>query len=332
MKRATIQLVQIIVFLLFSCLILNSCIHPHEMKTSNKTTRSADASPDSSQATSTKSAGAESEVNETIMFYGSPGVGKSALCNAIFQKAIFKSEVSSLAGTTAQQTYQYEDKLYIDTPGLHDIQMRKQAAEEIEKALKYNHHYKIIFVATLEAGRIRPDDLVTINLICDIIQTPFEYGLTFNKLTDYVYQDIIENGLNEYLITLHKQPSSIALLKEINDMKDAPGKYFQDRSDNRDRLLNFISTLRSSKIRANEVKAIDIRDFDEKIQEMEEEYNREVTELNKKIIEQNVQISAMQKQQENSAKELFLQAGIFVLKVARKVLDHHAPTIDIKRP
>eukprot|EP01132_Coremiostelium_polycephalum_P000133 gene133-182_t len=234
------------------------------------------------------------KADEIILFCGNPGSGKSALCNSIFQQAIFRSGISRGSGmTTHQQEHIYNNKLYIDTPGLSDVQMRKQAAKEIEKALKYNHHYKIVFVATLEAGRIRPDDLVTVNLICDIIRTPFEYGLIFNKLTDFVYQDVLKNGLNEYLITLHKPPHSIALLKEVNEMQDTTNTYFPDNSENRIDLLKFLTKLPPFKIKPQDITPIDTRDFDERIQEMEEEYNREIAELIKKEEKQAEQMKRL---------------------------------------
>jgi GTP-binding protein EngB required for normal cell division len=145
--------------------------------------------------------------SEVIVFCGNPGVGKSSLCNSIFQQVVFQSGISKGRGMTqAKQEYIYENRKYIDTPGLSDVNLRKQAAEEIEKALKENNNYKIIFVATLEAGRIRPDDLVTINTICEAIKTPFEYGIIFNKVIRPVIEEIGENGegLKSYLGSLKK--------------------------------------------------------------------------------------------------------------------------------
>eukprot|EP01132_Coremiostelium_polycephalum_P000132 gene132-179_t len=253
MKRATIQLVQIIVFLLFSCLILNSCIHPHEMKTSDKTTSSADASPGSSQATSTKSAGAESEVNETIMFYGSPGVGKSALCNAIFQKTIFKSEVSSLAGTTNQQTYQYQygDKLYIDTPGLlntNDLQVEKEIAET------FNRHQgcKLIFVATTVCGRHRASQVWAINNICNTLKFPFEYGLIYNQVTEPVKAGMMQN-ISLYLSAFIKKPYVTLILTRDKDIEDKDNVYFKEHSENRANLLCFLHNLRPHHPNASDI-------------------------------------------------------------------------------
>lgn len=55
----------------------------------------------------------------------------------------------------------------MDTPGLADIKLRKQAAKAITEALKRDGNYQIFFVITLEAGRIRPEDMATIKLVLE---------------------------------------------------------------------------------------------------------------------------------------------------------------------
>src|SRR5690606_33779598 len=90
-----------------------------------------------------------SNPSEVVVFVGNPGVGKSTLCNSIFGQAIFKSGVSLGKGMTAHnREHMHEGQLYIDTPGLDDIdeEMCQQAASGIEKALKHNNNYKIVFV------------------------------------------------------------------------------------------------------------------------------------------------------------------------------------------
>lgn len=210
--------------------------------------------------------------SEIILFCGNPGVGKSALCNSIFQQNVFKSGVSVGQGLTREkQEYIYEDKKYIDTPGLADIKLREQAAKEIEKALKENNNYKIIFVATLESGKIREADLVTINTVCNAIKTPFEYGIIFNKVTKRVVDAIGENGenLKSFLDPLHKQPSSTIVIKKDEDMEDAKDVYLPHNSENRNKLILFITSLTANMIKPIQVQTIDVRAYEEKVIEME---------------------------------------------------------------
>eukprot|EP01132_Coremiostelium_polycephalum_P000022 gene22-31_t len=220
--------------------------------------------------------------SEIIVFLGNPGAGKSTLCNAIFQSAVFESGISLEAGLTIEQIgYLYDQKRYIDTPGLSDIKRKEHAAKEIEKALKHNHNrYKIVFVVTLESGKIKAGDLVTINSICHAIKTPFEYGLIFNKLTDAIYKAIREKGLSRYLLTLNKQPSSTVLLKRENALEDQPGKYFEASSENRINLLNFLNELAANKIEAKDIEKIDVQDFQKKATEMEGKYREEIARIN----------------------------------------------------
>jgi hypothetical protein len=73
---------------------------------------------------------------------------------------------------------------YGDTPELSDTEKRKQAAAEITKALKANGRYRLVFVCTVEAGRVRPDDVTTIHTVLDAVNDEkFPYGIIINKMT-----------------------------------------------------------------------------------------------------------------------------------------------------
>ena len=73
--------------------------------------------------------------------------------------------------------------LFVKIKGLSDVKLRKKAAKSITKALRSDGRFKLIFVATVEAGRVRPDDVTTINLVLDAINHPVEYGVIVNKVT-----------------------------------------------------------------------------------------------------------------------------------------------------
>jgi len=203
--------------------------------------------------------------NEIILFLGNSGVGKSTLCNSVFQQAVFSSDLSRSFGMTLQkQEHEYQSALYIDTPGLSYKQTREKAAKEIEEALKKNSNYKIVFVATLRSGRLSPNDIATIDTICDAIQVPFEYGLIFNKVTGGVMKRINQNGLDCYLTSFKKKPFATVILKVDDEILDMPNLYFKPDSENRRNLLEFISKLKSTRIHESDVKPLDITNYEQK--------------------------------------------------------------------
>eukprot|EP01091_Cochliopodium_minus_P018690 TRINITY_DN7650_c0_g2_i1.p1 TRINITY_DN7650_c0_g2~~TRINITY_DN7650_c0_g2_i1.p1 ORF type:complete len:335 (-),score=106.93 TRINITY_DN7650_c0_g2_i1:359-1243(-) len=128
------------------------------------------------------------------------------------------------------QGIEYNGKLYVDTPGLSDINMRKDAAKEITKALKIGGIYQLVFVITLIAGRVQPDDVTTINLVLDSIDRMVPYGVIINKCSEKLMNNISGNvdKAREKIVTAinsgkHKTESIYCFeyLKEINDKKNA---------------------------------------------------------------------------------------------------------------
>lgn len=104
------------------------------------------------------------------VFAGNPGSGKSTIANTIIGRPVFDSGVSLGAGlTTALNTQAHEGEKYSDTPGLDDIRVREQAAKEISAGLTQADRLRLIFVCTLEDGRVRPSDVVTIETILDAV-------------------------------------------------------------------------------------------------------------------------------------------------------------------
>lgn len=100
---------------------------------------------------------------------GNPGVGKSSTINSYVGKILFHSAPSfDTAGITSiLDVEESGGKVFLDTPGLNDEHKRKIAALEIEKALGEPGQYRLVFVLLPDEGRVRPDDLTTIKLILD---------------------------------------------------------------------------------------------------------------------------------------------------------------------
>lgn len=126
---------------------------------------------------------------EILMFVGNPGVGKSSTINALKQEIVAKADVTLGSGLTqffTKYKHQHQGKSYFlfDTPGLDDMKIREQAAVEIEKALKQEGTYKLFFVITLEAGRVKPSDIATIEMVMDAIKREGKsYNVIINKIS-----------------------------------------------------------------------------------------------------------------------------------------------------
>jgi GTP-binding protein EngB required for normal cell division len=240
--------------------------------------------------------------SEVILFCGNPGVGKSTLCNSIFGRKVFDSGLSFGTGlTTTKQEHIHENKVYIDTPGLEDIEMRKQAGLEIEEALKKNKNYKIVFVATFENGRIRPADFATINTVCEAISKDvvFEYGLIFNQIPALALPKI-EAGMkntttvNRFLQTLKKKPSEYVLLEKIDAMEAAENMYFERSHKNRERLLAFLHKLKANEIKENKVNPLDIEGYEARIEKMERSFREAINGLQRTIESQRDRINELE--------------------------------------
>lgn len=100
------------------------------------------------------------------VFAGNPGTGKSTLLNTFLGEPKFAAGPKLGDGMTfALQTVESNGELYSDTPGLDDISIRQQAAHQISLALTAAGTLRLFFVCTLEAGRVRPADVVTIETV-----------------------------------------------------------------------------------------------------------------------------------------------------------------------
>lgn len=151
---------------------------------------------------------------------GNPGTGKSTLLNSLIGRVVFRSGVSIATGLTSHvQWHEHEGVMYGDTPGLADVTHRTQAAREISKvainkpklaqlrspnldlnldldwvcvcvcvcvkALRAGGKFKILFVCTLESGRIQAADLTTIKLVLDAIgDNTVPFGIVVNKVSN----------------------------------------------------------------------------------------------------------------------------------------------------
>jgi len=156
-----------------------------------------------------------------IIMVGNPGSGKSTIGSTFAKtRQFFESGVEfGIGKTKTYESKQLPDGNYIsDTPGLEDIQNRKKALSNSSPNNKTRSIYKILHVYSLESGRVRPADLVTINIILKALDKDAKYNMVINKILRKTAKTLLTddkmkaNFLNPLANMLYRMPSSIAFI------------------------------------------------------------------------------------------------------------------------
>jgi hypothetical protein len=178
----------------------------------------------------------------------------------------------------------------MDTPGLSDVEMRKKAAEAIDSALKKGGLFKIFFVVTTESGRIRPDDLTTIQLVCEAIGEPFKWGLIVNKLSANAIKKFNDEFV-KFSAGFAKFPfSSHYFLKNIAEMEDENNALAKLP----DEFLKFIGEFPFFNLNKEKLKDINYESFSE----LKEKYEKQLKHLSENLEFQKQESEKFKKQLE----------------------------------
>ena len=146
------------------------------------------------------------KVNAKIIAVGNPGAGKSTLLNSLGGEVLFKSGLNIGGGLT----YQLDEKKnknghFLDTPGLADESLRKEAGKAISEGLRMGGQFKVLFFVTEQRGRVVQQDATTIQLVHEAApEIGDEYGIIVNMVSKGVLKKLnnSEMAKHDFLNTL----------------------------------------------------------------------------------------------------------------------------------
>ena len=125
---------------------------------------------------------------------------------------------------------------YLETPGLADYRIRKDAAKEITRVLKLGGVYQVFFVFIIEAERVRAEDVAMINLVLESAPDIKHFSIIINKLSRFGYDYLLSNNskklkliVGELLeqINSKKYPPSVLPLKIQSQLSDAEDEFLR---------------------------------------------------------------------------------------------------------
>lgn len=226
-----------------------------------------------------------------LVFLGNPGTGKSTLLNSMIGSVQFASGFSAGTGMTQScASFHDPDKniFYFDTPGLDDVKIREQAAREIEKVFRSKKaSYKLVFVVTLEAGRVRAADVVTMKLVLGALPAKSPHGVIINKVSpnqalklrsrDSEEEKAIHGSLA--VCKTHK-PEFVHILSRNDDLEDEDDQLLPE-TDEKKGLVAMMHTLPLVTISPSDMGTIDVRSMDELKEKVAElrKTNKQLTEM-----------------------------------------------------
>jgi len=226
-----------------------------------------------------------------IIFCGNPGVGKSTLLSSI-SNLHFESGISWGAGLTTEACFKEDPSnsnlRYVDTPGLADLELAEDSAKAIKAALddavENKRRVKIFFVATGEAGRVRPADFLTINKVMGSINLPADaemsdrsFGIIINKCTFLENEKFKTSGKRQLLHTFSRKSmlntfptSEVMFVPSIEKLTNASNETVVSEE-----LNTFVQSLQGiDKIES--VSEIDVRDLEKQLEDVRKRHKEEI--------------------------------------------------------
>lgn len=233
-----------------------------------------------------------------IALIGNPGTGKSTILNGLVGKPEFSSGLSYASGRTDRlQKYKDQDgKLYFDTPGLNDIDKRKEAGREIDQLLRQDMSLKIVFVTFALNGRIQPEDATTINVVLDAItsvDTNDRFGVIINQApAEWI------NGLKSSPLRERRVRSSLTGKRFTSHWCYVAHDDALQSQENgmlmTDELSNFFNKVPETRPVGATVKEIDTVTFEEKLEKEREDFEERERVLKMELSSQQTRMKMLE--------------------------------------
>ncbi len=246
-------------------------------------------------------------------------MGKSCLLNSLIGQVHFDSGVSVGSGLTRvlKTVVAPDGNTYSDTPGLEDVEMRERAANEISKAMQSSGDYRIVFVCTLEAGRLSPNDLATVTAVLNAIErekiaVENRYSVVLNKVSKQVLDKCQNRAVCDSLVEAFatvKSLSHLGFIPYVHELETSSRKMLPNPA----LLKNFISNAPIIKIPSSAHVKVHANELD-----------RIKARLEQQLEEINAKIEALQKERRNQMfydrLHLFVNAFVYGVGARYKFL------------
>ena len=120
---------------------------------------------------------------------GNHNCGKSSLLNSLAKENLFIS--SSILHQLEEKTSSKNGDIFIDTPGLDNIEFGDQVGKEITEIMNKGGELKILFIITLDQGRINLEDVRSMKFVLEAAPSIGQkYGVVFNMISKRIFRDL----------------------------------------------------------------------------------------------------------------------------------------------
>ena len=207
---------------------------------------------------------------------GNHNCGKSSLLNSLAEENLFKS--SSILHQLEEKTSSKNGDIFIDTPGLDNIEFGDQAGKGTTEIMNKGGELKILFFITLDMGRINLEDVRSMKSVLEAApDIGKKYGVIFNMISKRIFRDLKTDSIRvDYINVLfsgfpdqkkcdHSNITFFQRISELVDAKDIVVSTDQFKGLDGITLGQYIKEVPTISIKEGSVSSIQYLPYDEEI-------------------------------------------------------------------